>query len=216
MAGSLVAILLLLAGTGSVNGGQKAGANTSGPTLTETTEWIASHLVAIAHGSARTVVTYAWKKGKPPKESERQTTNTHESILSAKFSGCSLTLEQLNKGDDYSVFTTSIIPIGRLTRASWNVERHDPTTTEGTEESSTTTVVPASAAILKLEASTNVISYRRKSTGSIPLEWITTPFEGTVSSLTIGSDDVEMPPRLVNAFNRAIQLCHVDAKPEPF
>jgi hypothetical protein len=216
MAGRFVIILLLLAGAGPGVGGQKSGPNASSPTLTETTDWIASHLVGIAHGSARTIVTYTWKKGKPPRESERQTANTHESVSSAKFSGCSLTLEQLTKGDDYSVITTSIIPIGRLTKASWSVVRHDETKTEGTEESTTTTIVPASVTVLTLESSTSVVSYRRKSTGSIPLEWITTPFEGTVSTLTIGSDDAEMPPRLVNAFNRAIQLCHVDAKPEPF
>ncbi len=216
MAGRLVAILLLLAHAGSVNGGQNAASNSSGPSLAETSDWLVSHLVGIAHGSAKTVVTTVWKKGKPPRESERQTIHTNESVVSVKFTGCSMSIDQLTKGDDYSVITTSSIPLGRLTKASWKFEKHDPTTSEGTEESTTTTIVPASVAVITLESSTNVIVYRRKSTGSIPLEWVTTPFEGTASSLSIGSDDAEMPPRLINAFNHAIQLCHVDAKPEPF
>jgi hypothetical protein len=216
MAGRLVAILLLVTYAGSMNGEQIATHPAIGPTLLETTEWLQSHLVGVSHGRRKTVVTYRLKKGKLPKEVERQITDTHESVSGAKFSGCSLVLEQLAKGDDYSVITTSTVPLDRLTVASLNTEKYDATKTGSAEESTETTVTPASVVVIKLEASSNIIPYRRKSTGNVSPEWNAVPYAGNHSSLIIRSDDQQMPPRLVKAFNHALQLCHTDLKPEPF
>jgi hypothetical protein len=216
MVGKFVTILLLLTYAGSVNVRQNAGPQGSGPTLAETTEWLENRLVGVAHGSRKTVVTYTLKKGKPPRETDRQNTDTHESVATAKFDGCILTLGQLTKGDDYSVMTTSTIPFDRLTLASWKVDRLDPSKTENPQQSSETKMVPASVVVITLEASTNVISYRRTSSGNVPPEWNAVPYEGISSSLLIRSDDEAMPSRLVNGFNHALKLCHTSAKPEPF
>jgi hypothetical protein len=189
----------------------------TGPTLAETTQWIEAHVTGIAHGHSQTIVTFRLqKKGKPPKEESRQNVSANESVSVAKFEGCVLTLGQLTRGDDYTVVTVNTIPLDRLTSASWKEEKLESSRSEAKDEVIETTIVPNSVALLSLEASTNVISYRRRSTGSIPLEWIKTPFEGAQSTLVMRSDDREMPPRLVNAFNHAIQLCHKDKKPEPF
>jgi len=216
MTGRPFAFLLLLSFAASAYGWQTPARPATSPTLAETTAWIEAHLAGLAHGSRKTVVTTKLKKGKPPKESDRQTANSHESVVSAKFDGCSLTIGQLYKGDDYSVLTTSAVPLDRMTLASWKVEKQLPSRTETAEEITQTDVSPPSAVVLSLKASTKVISYRRKSTGSVAPEWDSIPFEGTSSTLTIRSDDEEMPPRLANAFNHAILLCHQDTKPEPF
>ena len=188
----------------------------NGPTLAETAEWIEGHVTALTHGSSRTIVTYHLKKGKQPKEAERQNSSSHESVSVAKFDGCSLTLGQLTKGDDFTVVTVNTVPFDRLTKASWKVEKLESTKNETKDEFVETTVMPDSVILLTLEGSANSISYRRRSTGSIPLEWIKQPFAGVESSLVIRADDQEMVPRLVNAFSHAIKLCHKDAKPEPF
>ena len=191
-------------------------AQSAGPTLAETTQWIEGHVTGLMHGRSQTMVTFRLKKGKPPKEEGRQNVSSTESVSVAKFEGCSLTLGQLVKGDDYTIVTLNTVPLDKLTSASWKEEKLASSRSEAKDEVIETTIVPNSVALLSLEASTNVISYRRRSTGSIPLEWIKTPFEGSLSTLVIRSDDREMPPRLVNAFNHAIQLCHKDLKPEPF
>jgi hypothetical protein len=191
-------------------------APSTGPTLAETTQWIESHITGLTHGRSQTMVTFRLRKGKPPKEESRQNVSSTESVSVAKFEGCVLTLGQLTRGDDYTVVTLSTVPLDRLTSASWKVEELKSSRNEAKDEVVETTIVPSSVALLSLEGSTNVIGFRRRSTGSIPLEWIKTPFEGAQSTLVIRSDDREMPPRLVNAFNHAIQLCHKDLKPEPF
>ena len=188
----------------------------TGPTLAETTQWIEGHVTALTHGSSRTIVTYHLKKGKQPKEAERQNSSSHESVSVANFDGCSMTLGQLTKGDDFSVVTVNTIPFDRLTRASWKVAKLESTRNETKDELVETTIMPDSVILLTLEGSANSISFRRRSTGSIPLEWIKQPFEGVESSLVIRADDQEMVPRLVNAFTHAIKLCHKDVKPEPF
>jgi len=215
MAARLIAFLLMLGVTPGARAWQTPSAP-NGPTMAETTAWIEAHLVGIAHGSRKNVVTIRMKKGKSQKESDRQTTNSHESVVSAKFDGCSLTIGQLYKGDDYSVLTTSVVPLDRLTLASSKIEKYEASKVETAEQTTTTDISPASAVVLTLEGSTKVISYRRKSTGSVAPEWNTIPFEGSIATLTIHSDDEEMPPRLANAFNHAILLCRKDAKPEPF
>jgi hypothetical protein len=220
MIARLVMILALLAYAGSPSGAnpqsQSSAPQSGSPTLAETTQWIETHVVGVAHGSNRTTVTYQLKKGKAPKEAEHESVNTHESVSMTRFDGCSMSIGQLTKGDDYSIVTISQVPFSRLIRASLKVENYPGAKTETAQESSQTTINPGSAFVITLEAPTNVITYQRRSTGSIPLEWVKTPFEGVNASLVIRSDDAEMPPRLVNAFNHAIQLCHKDAKPEPF
>jgi len=188
----------------------------TGPTLAQTTEWIEGHVTTLTHGSSRTIVTYHLKKGKQPKEVGRQNSSSHESVSVAKFDGCSMTLGQLTKGDDFSVVTVNTIPFDRLTKASWKFEKLESTRNETKDELVETTIMPDSVILLTLEGSANSISFRRRSTGSIPLEWIKQPFEGVESSLVIRADDQEMVPRLVNAFTHAIKLCHKDVKPEPF
>jgi hypothetical protein len=188
----------------------------NGPTLAETTQWIEGHVVGLMHGSSRTIVTYHLKKGKLPREAGRQNASSNESVSVAKFDGCSLTLGQLTKGDDYTVVTVNTVPFDRLMKASWKVAKQESSRSETKDEVTETTIVPDTVVLLTLEGSANVISYRRRSTGSIPLDWIKMPFEGVQSSLVIRADDQEMAPRLVNAFNHAIQLCHKDLKPEPF
>jgi hypothetical protein len=227
MSGRLVTFVVLLAGAAScaaqgpaqqpvAPAPQQQVAPSNGPTLAETTAWIESHLTGLQHGRSQTMVSYRLKKGKPPREESRQNVSSNESVSVAKFEGCSLTLGQISKGDDYTVITVSTVPLDRLTGASWRVEKLESSRSEGKDEAIETTVKPGSVALLTLEGSTNVISYRRRSTGSIPLEWIKTPFEGVQSSLVIHVDDQEMPPRLVKAFNHAVQLCHKNLKPEPF
>lgn len=216
MPGKFAAIALVLSLTPALAQGPSAISPAASPTMAETAAWIETNLVGIAHGSRKTVVTYKLKKGKPPREADRQTTNTHESVVSAKFDGCSLTIGQLLKGDDYSLLTTSVVPMDRMILASWKVENTEPTKTENAQEIDTTNVAPVSVVILTLEGSSKVISYRRRSTGSPPLEWDTAPFEGTNATLAISSDDEEMPKRLANALNHAILLCHSGKKPEPF
>ena len=212
----LVAILLAATYVGSMNAGPNAKSQATGPTLSETTEWLQSHLVGVNHGRRKTVVTYRLKKGRLPKEVEHQITDIHESVVGAKFNGCSLVLEQLTKGDDYSVFTTSTIPLDRLTGASLSTDRYDPTKVGSEEESTETTISPTSVVVIKLEAPSMIIPFRRKSTGNVPPEWNAVPYAGNHWSLIIRSDDDQMPPRLVKAFNHALQLCHTDTKPEPF
>jgi hypothetical protein len=216
MSGRFKAVVLALTLAPSLAQGQAANSPASSPTMEETAAWIESHIVGLEHGSRKTVVTYKLKKGKPPRESDRQVTNTHESVASAKFDGCSLTIGQLFKGDDYTVLTTSIVPLDRVFLATSIVEKQEPSKTENSQEITNTDVAPASRVVLTLEASTKVISYRRKSTGNVALEWDALPFEGTSATLTINSDDEEMPPRLAKAFNHAILLCHSGKKVEPF
>ena len=216
MPGTLLTLLLWLAVGGSANGEQASNQRAANPTLGETSQWIQSHVVGVTHTSRKTTVTYRLKKGKLPKESERGVLNIQESVSVATFDGCTLTLGQLIKGDDYSIVTVSTVPLDRLATASLKVENFDPVKTATSQESSETTIVPASDFVLTLEASANVIAWKRKSSGNIPLEQVSIPFDGKSSSLRIHSDDQGMPPRLLNAFNHAIKLCHVDTKPEPF
>jgi uncharacterized spore protein YtfJ len=172
--------------------------------------------MGVVHTSRKTVVTFQAKKGKEPKEVDRQVYNTLESVSAASFDGCSLTIGQLTKGDDYSIVTLSTVPLGHLTGASLKVEQIDGAKTQNGEESTETSIVPGSVVVITLESSSNVITWKKKSTGSVPLELDLLPFEGQSSSLEIYSDDDAMPPRLVKAFNHAIELCHVNEKPEPF
>jgi len=185
--------------------------------LKETTDWIESHLIGLTHTSRRAIVTYrAPKKNKPAVEVDRQIVNTHESVSVVSFEGCSLTLGQLIKGDDYSVVAVNHIPLDQLTRTFLKLEQQSGRkTTEGLE-SSETTIQPASFTSLTIEASANAITWKRRSTGSVPMEEIAIPFEGKGKSVKIDSDDESLPPRIVNAFNHAIQLCHHNVKPEPF
>jgi hypothetical protein len=209
-------LLLLLVYAHPTNAGQNAISQTASPTLAETTSWIQSHLTGLSHTSRKTVVIYQSKKGKPAKEVERQVTNTQQTVTVVSFEGCSMTLGQLTKGDDYSLVDVSLIPLGSLTRASWKTEQHDPVNKQDGDDSSQSVTVPASNAVFTLESTSKVIVWKRRSTGSVPLEVDTAPFEGNNTSLSINTDDEAMPPRLVKAFNHAIELCHVDAKPEPF
>jgi hypothetical protein len=158
----------------------------------------------------------AAKKTREWKEVDRQASNTQESISAVSFEGCSLTLGQLTKGDDYTAVTVSMIPLDRLTQSSWKVVQHPPVKTENGLDSTEVTISPASESVITLYAATNVITSKRKSSGNVPMEQLALPYEGKSSSIAIDSDDESMPPRLVNAFNHAIQLCKVSAKPEPF
>src|SRR5271165_241696 len=98
-------ILLALAFAGFVNGGPTASPQTASsgasPSLKETTDWLASHLVTVSQVSRETVVTFKAKKGQEPKEVDRQTINTRNSVTAASFQGCVLNLTQTIKGDDY-------------------------------------------------------------------------------------------------------------------
>jgi len=194
----------------------QAASSTASPSLKETTDWLASHLVTVNHVSRETVVSFKAKKGQEPKEVDRQTINTRESITGASFQGCVLTLTQTIKGDDYTYITTSTVPFDRLTQALTKTEIRQGSKKADGLDSSETTIVPASFTAVTLDASTNVISFKRRSTGSVPLSLDLQLYEGNNTSLDIASDDAEMPARLVKAFNHAIQLCHVDSKPEPF
>jgi hypothetical protein len=221
----LMLFVLMFAGgfargfAGWIDGEQSGGphaATPASPTLQETTDWLKPHLMGVLHSSKKTVVTYKVRKDKAPKEVDRQGINTYESVSAASFDGCALTLGQLTRGDDYSVVTVTQVPLDRLTKASWKVEKHEPTKTQTGADSTEVSWVPASEVVITLEASTNVMVWRRKSTGNVPLAEDSIPFEGSGSSLLIRSDNEELPPRLVNAINHAIELCHVNVKPEPF
>jgi hypothetical protein len=200
----------------SVFAGQEAAKQTAGPSLSETTQWIQSHLSGLSHTRRETVVDYKSKKGKPPREVQRQVINTHELVSVVSFDGCSLTLGQLRKGDDYSIVTVSVVPMEKLLKASWKVEENEGSKSQTGEDSREITISPPSQAALTLETSPGAIAWKRKSTGSVPLDLDGSPFEGSSASLVIHSDDQAMPPRLVNAFTHAMQLCHVNVKPEPF
>ena len=218
--------LLMLAFARPVGGEQNSNSQASAPAvanpagpppLKETTDWIESHLVGLLHTSRKTAVAFrAAKKTKELKEVDRQASNTQESVSAVSFEGCSLTLGQLTKGDDYTAVTVSTIPLDRLTQASWKVVHHAPVKTENGLDSTEVTVLPASETVITLQAGTNVIASKRKSSGNVPMEQLALPYEGKSSSISINSDDEAMPPRLVNAFNHAIQLCKANAKPEPF
>ncbi len=206
--------VLALGGTFSVV--QSAMPQTPSPTLKETTTWLASHLTSLVHTSKRTSVTIRTKKGKPPKEVERQEENTSETVSSAVFDGCSLKLGQMIKGDDYTVSITSLIPMDHLLKASLSTEKQDSSKSQDGDDSTEVTVAPASVIVVKLEATSNVISWKRASTGSVPLEQARIPYQGNSASLNFTSDDESLPPRILNALNHAIQLCQVAEKPEPF
>ena len=174
MSGLLQGILLILAFAGSINGAQnttlQAAPTPGSPSLQETADWLKPHLVGVLHTSKRTVLTFRAKKGKEPKEVDRQGINTYESVSAASFDGCALTLGQLTRGDDYSVVTVTQIPLGLLTRVSWKVANHDPVKTHNGLDSTETTWVPASEVVITLEASNKVMTWKRKSTGNVPLE----------------------------------------------
>lgn len=190
--------------------------STASPTLRETQDWLTPHLTGVVHSSRKTAVTIRTKKGKEPKEVDRQEVNLTESVTGAVFDGCTLTLTQLSKGDDYSVTTVSIVPLGQLTGISLKTETYDPVRTADGEDSTTTTTVPASATGILFEGSSGLITWKRKSTGSVPYEEARIPYEGRGASLTIRTDDAAMAERLVKAFDHAMSLCHVESKPEPF
>lgn len=235
MPGSWRMFLLVLAFAGSTHGEQRASSQAtpkaaapatsastsaappaSNPTLKETTDWLETHLTGLIHTSRKTVINYRAKKGKDPKEVDRLATNLHESISVASFEGCSLTLGQLVKGDDYTVVTISQIPLDRISGASWKVSQYEPIITQNGLDSTETNIAPTSVASITLDASSNTISWRRKSSGNVPLDQDALPYEGRSASLIIESDDLAMPQRLVKAFNHAIDLCRVNVKPEPF
>ena len=214
---TLLALVFAGSMSGRPNASPQATSTSTVPTLKETADWLVSHLVTVDHSSRETVVTFrAKKKGQEPKEVDRQITNTRESISAATFQRCSLTLTQTIKGDDYTYITVSTIPLDRMIDASWQMEKRDSSKTADGLDSTETTIVPASFAAVTLQAATKAITFKKRSSGSVPLALDLMPYEGTASSLVFTSDDAEMPQRLVNAFNHAIQLCHVDAKPEPF
>jgi hypothetical protein len=217
MRGMPLTILLLLANA-AFPAGQSAAPQGGSPTLAETGQWLESHLVGTSHGVRKTVINYRSKKGKDPKEIDRQATDTHETVSSVRIDRCSMAIEQVAKGDDYTVITVSTVPLDRLIDAIVKTDKYDPVKTQNGEDSSETNTVPTTVTVLVLEASSGVIPYRRKSTGNVPLEWNSVPYEGKAPTLNINSDDQEMPARLAKAFNHAIQLCRVseNAKPEPF
>ncbi len=209
-------ILAVLALAGLVTAKQSALAQAPSPTLKETTAWLASHLTTLAHTSRKTSVTIRTKKGKPPKEVDRQVENTNETISSATFDGCSMKLGQIIKGDDYIVTIASIIPLDHLVKASLSVEKQEGSKKQDGDDATEMTIAPASAVVISLESQTNVITWKRTSTGSVPLEQATIPYQGNSPTLSFRSDDESMPPRILNALNHAIQLCQVAEKPEPF
>jgi hypothetical protein len=217
MRGMSLTILLLLANAASTPATQNAPSGGS-PSLAETGVWIEGHLVGVSHGMRKTIINFKSKKGKDPREVDRQAVDSHEVVATAQIDGCSLAIEQITKGDDYTVMTFSTVPLDRLTAASIRTDKFDPVKKENGEDSSETNTVPNTVMVLSLDASTSVISYRRRSTGSVPLEWNSIPYEGKTASLAINSDDQDLPPRLMKAFNHAIQLCRStqNAKPEPF
>jgi hypothetical protein len=215
MPGIFLMILLSLTSGNSAQTPQNPSTNTS-PTLSETVQWIEPHLSGLKHTTRQTVVNTRLQKKGPPKEIGRESINRAETVSVASFEGCVLTLGQLVKGDDYTVVTISTIPFDRLTKASWKIDKYDPQRTEHGSDISDSSISPQSKVVITLESTMNAISWKRKLSGSAPLDLESMPYEGRSSSLLINSDDQAMPPRLVNAFNHAIQLCHVNMKPEPF
>ncbi len=186
---------------------QSANANTatSIATLAETTQWIQTHFVGLGNQLLDTMIDYDVKR-KPPKEKRRRTEVTVETVKSAQFSGCSMTVVVIQKSSlDTVFFNTYRVPLDRAESVTWKAVDQKPVVSPTGDWET----IPSPAQVTQL-----VIVAPITLNLSIPDGTINRTVSTPVFAYTI--EDQEMGSRLAKALDHAATLCRARAKAEPF
>ncbi len=210
-------ILVSVCSSGFAQEAQDQPAAQSEPTLKESTDWLQAHLVGLNQRS-KTTTTRVITKKKSKVEEQTDPAVFSYIVTGVRAEGCRLTVVEQTRFEmdsSSSVATqASILPLDRMTAASWEVTSKKP---ETARDGSRVEISPSAHITITVSGPPGSVQWNRRIV-NIPADPSTDPgpSAGAESGLILVTDDGQIAPRLLNALNHTIKLCKANAKPEPF